>query len=82
MSYEIDKGVAIPNPRQAAGGRPAIYPWREMGVGDSFLVSLNGDTTRKVQRRMTSLASAAAQRLGFRFSTRIVDGGVRVWRTA
>lgn len=64
----IDKRVPL-KPR-------AKYPWRDMKVGDSFLV-------KHVRVRcVRSMASAAAKRTGRKFSVRRDDdtGGVRVWR--
>jgi len=73
MAIVIEKGVPLP----ATGtGRPSIYPWRKMDIGDSFFIP--GTTTKK----FAGQAGRAAIRTGRRFSTRTVDGGVRVWRIA
>ena len=76
--YEIDKGVEIPPPNTTNGSR-RIYPFREMEIGDSFLVPVDGD--KKLQQaRIGSAASYYGKRNNKRFVTRTVDGGARVWR--
>ena len=56
--------------------RAQKYPWRDMQVGDSFLV---------VGKRKASFAPYAREKgksLGFDFRCRDEESGVRVWRTA
>lgn len=70
---EIDKGIPRP-----ASLRAAKYPWAALEIGDSFFVpSVNGAT-----HNVASVASWAGKRHGKKFSSRTVDGGVRVWRIA
>jgi len=68
--YEIDKGVQLSHkPRQY------VYPYNDMELGDSFFVP-NG--------KMPTVNAAnyrAFKRLGWKFSARKIDGGIRVWRT-
>lgn len=70
---EIDKGIPLLKARNAK------YPFRAMLVGDSFFVP---DSSRKTRRLITNNAVAAAKRIGFKFSVRLVEGGVRCWRVA
>lgn len=71
---KIDKGIPL---AKTSGNRGGHYPWLQMGVGDSFFVAIK-------QGRVSSAATSAAHRLGFRFATRkqVEDGvtGTRVWR--
>jgi len=67
---KIEKG--IPAPKANRGAR-TLYPWREMEVGDSFLIPFATDGKR---RGIYSCAS----RLGIKIATRTVEGGVRIWR--
>ena len=57
--------------------REPKYPWRDLGIGDSFFVP---DVTNSFR----SAAGAAGKRLGFQFSCHAVIEneikGVRVWR--
>ena len=69
---KIESGIEIP------GGAPGTrYPFKEMKIGDSFLVPKN--------IKHTSFASAAhnfGKRNGMRFVTRTTPAGLRCWRTA
>lgn len=69
----IDKDVPLP-PRSAIG-RPPIYPWRRLEVGDSFLV----DSSKVSVRNQANLMGA---KTGKKFSVRKTEDGFRVWRTA
>ncbi len=65
---KIEKETPIP-PRK---GRPIKWPWKDLAVGDSFLmrgVKINHAGTR-----------TAAKRYGLKLTARTVEGGVRVWR--
>lgn len=78
-AIKIEKGVPMPNPK---GGRPPVYPWRDMAVGDSFAVPV--PSGRGSAQR--SAARLQAKRHGGRYTcrTRVEDGVrvVRIWRTA
>jgi len=68
---EIEKGIPIPNDGR---GRPSRYPWTTMDVGDSFFIP------GKTAHDFSGIASGAGFRTGRKFTTRTVEGGVRVWR--
>ncbi len=67
--FKIEKDVQIPSRTHVYK-----YPFLKMVVGDSFFVK-DGD-------RKTVGGSAVywGRKSGFKFTTRTVDGGVRVWR--
>lgn len=65
MTISIDK--SIPFPRRAL---KSVYPFAEMEIGDSFFVDEQGSVSTKT----------AEDRLGFKFKTRRINGGCRVWR--
>lgn len=73
MTFKIDKGVPLPETYQRGK-----YPFREMGVGDSFFVAA------AKRSQITSTVSYAGRRQGKRFITRaVIENGVkgtRVWR--
>lgn len=71
---KIESG--IPAPTSNTRTFVARYPWRDLEVSQSFLVT---DVKFKT---MQAGASLAGKRLNRKFVARIVDGGVRVWRTA
>jgi hypothetical protein len=66
----IEKGIPAPV------GKNHKYPWDNMEVGDSFFVE--GATTTQMAGNIT----AQRRRLGWSFSQRKQNGGVRVWRVA
>lgn len=66
--FPIEKGVPI------RGNTPRRYPLREMEVHDSFFVP------NKTPGGLSSSLRHARQVTGYRFTTRTVEGGVRVWR--
>lgn len=72
MSYEVQKGIPMPG---LPPGRTPKYPFREMLIGDSFLV------TEKEQHKVRNAALQYARRMGLAFSVRKnVDGAYRCWR--
>lgn len=94
MVFKITVDKNFPVPENAGNkGRPAVYPWKEMEVGDSFFVPL--DMMNKVKKNKSinqlrgQLANTAyryGQRHQSRFATR-KEGtdrnkkqGVRIWR--
>ncbi len=70
---QVDKNVELP----ALDGRTK-YPWAEMEVGDSFLV------TGVEQRSISTTAGTRSARYGEKYVTRSVvengEKGGRVWR--
>ena len=72
---QIDKGIAVPD--YSIRGRTPIYPWADMGVGDSFFVS-NG----RVAAFRSTCRGACVRHKPKKFICRAVEGGVRVWRIA
>lgn len=72
---EVESTVNIP---QGTGrGRPSVYPFERMDVGDSFLVP----SDRGMKAR---LAASAWKRnhSGWDYTSRQDVDGVRIWRTA
>lgn len=70
MTVQIEKGIPIPHP----GSGRLSYPFHEMKVGDSILVT---DRTLPQLERMTG---SYGRRHGVKFSLRKMKGGVRIWR--
>lgn len=82
--YRVDKSVAIPEPSAVRGARGGYkYPWKDLGVGDSFFVPLAEDPEGKIKNR---LRISAHKQLGSgNYAVRSVKEngiiGFRVWRT-
>ena len=77
--FEIETSVPVPEK-----GSRKKYPFSEMAVGDSFLVPCDGDTRVRTQATTCSAVKdfRNSQENGWAGRTSMVDGGVRVWRTA
>lgn len=75
---EIARGLPKPS---ASRGR---YPWRDLEIGDAFILRFRGD---RDTRSVCSAASAAGRRLGRRYAvrkeydTRTNVCAIKVWRT-
>ena len=80
MAIEIESGIPIP----IKGSQKTIYPFQDMAVGDSFFVPVkNGKTPAQTRNGITGVISYHTKaHPGRRFASRIVEGGVRFWRTA
>jgi hypothetical protein len=76
--YAIEKGIEIP---EGTMGRPKKYPWHTMEVNDSFLVPLAEHESPKIKKVRASLHAISATHKPKKFAIRIVEGGVRCWRT-
>ena len=68
--FKIDSGVPVPPDR-------AIYPWKEMAIGDSFFVP---DRPDKPSQNMSAVAAITGKRMGTRYKVQREPGGARVWR--
>ena len=76
QKYSIDKNVEMPRPDRVT------YPWTNMEVGDSFLVKCDKINNRNISSTISNSGSSWGKiHGGKKFATRIVEGGVRVWRT-
>ncbi len=70
--YLIEKNIPL---AAKAGGRPRVYPFPQMKVGDSFYVN-GGKTTGAV----SAAACYHAKNRGGKFAVREEGKGVRCWR--
>ena len=69
--YPIDDNIPLPAPLR---GAPQKYPYTKLEVGQSYFVP------NVAQKKAGSGYVQFAKRTGRKFVSRIVDGGVRVWR--
>jgi hypothetical protein len=75
----IEKGIPMPETKTEKTSRP----YAKLEVGDSFMLPVaQGSTAEKLKANLSSSARNAGKKLGVKFAVRIVEGGVRVWRTA
>ena len=80
--YTVERGIPAPGTTPKSDGRkvgrPAVYPFTGMAVGDSFFVP-SCDATSEV---VSKAAWAHGTTFGKKFATRSVEGGTRCWRTS
>lgn len=75
----------LPKPRVKNISHPLVknnpYPWGKLKVGDSFFVAIEHYTPQR-QSSIKSNGNEWSERHDktIKFTTRKVDGGVRVWR--
>lgn len=78
MKYEIEKNVVMPP--HGASFHPCPYPFSDMEMGDSFFIaSKEPEVARKAVLNRAKNYRLSYQ-ADFAIETRILDGGVRVWR--
>lgn len=75
-AYKVESGIPMPS-RKAHNAK---FPFKEMQVGDSFLVPFDGEDEGTVRSRIASNCTHQKRRIGRQYATRKVDGGIRVWR--
>ncbi len=79
----IERGIPIPERIPFGGkqgqGRPAKVDLVGLGVGDSVFLRA---ATKPAVHRARMNAIGAAKRAEIKITTRAVEGGLRVWRTA
>lgn len=63
----------IPAPLPVSSGR-RLFPWHELEVGQSFLAP------NRSTHSVASSATVFGRKLGRKFRTAKVEGGIRVWR--
>lgn len=70
---KIEKGIPIPTQGR---GRPSVFPFEAMEVGDSIFVPVKTD---KEKARAIGRTAMYARKHGVKFKTRTVEGGIRIW---
>ena len=76
--FPLETGV--PMPQGGSDYSRYKYPWRQMQVGDSFFIDAADDKRRKLAR-IRAVMFYHNNKYPEQFEARIVDAGVRVWRT-
>jgi hypothetical protein len=76
---QIEKGIPVPEAWRAKKGA-SKYPFRELAVGDSFVIEKNGHKSWDFVFRAIDKAQ---KELGIKCTTRLIeDEKRRVWRTS
>lgn len=58
------------------------YPFEDLKVNDSFLIACEREDMPVIANRVRSAAIQWGKRHAVRFTTRMVEEGIRVWRIA
>ena len=83
MEYTIEENITVP--KQYRPGRPAKYPWKELGISMMMDGELIGPAFFIPGGKIHIIGTIAGQfgkRNNMKFTCRTVDGGVQVWRIA
>jgi hypothetical protein len=72
MTFTIEKAI----PLTGRQGRDAVYPLKDMAVGDSFLVTGSAE----ILTNLRYAACAFGKKHSRKYSVRKVEGGHRCWR--
>lgn len=82
---EIENDIPI-TPTHSGGSRmrrKAIYPLADLEIGQSFFVPCKpGKTVAQTRNAVSGSIRLCSLKTGARFTTRAIEGGVRVWRVA
>lgn len=79
----IERDVPLPSP--ARGGRPPIYPFRDMKVGDSFYIPAPDgpdDLAKTAYRAYYAVQGVRKGNRELHFAVRRQGDRVGIWRTA
>lgn len=74
--YKIERKIPIPRRSNSVNEHSVKYPFRDMEIGDSIFFAKKG--AAKAQ----NAAAAWGRKNNRTFTSRTVEGGVRIWRTA
>lgn len=79
---EIENDIPVPS-KCVKRARRAKYPVAELEIGQSFFVTVPpGKTNCQLQNALSGSAHYITKKTGRRFTSRVVEGGVRIWRIA
>lgn len=78
MSFVIESGVPMVGTRR--GRKATNFPFRDMEIGDSFVIPCDSQDPKAVANWRRKLLNAK-RGLEAVFATAIVPEGLRVWRT-
>lgn len=84
LEIKIEKNVPLSKKGKRGGVKRSIYPFVQMGIGDSFFLQKNGKPLKNVQINMANSIKYFKKKYPeWKFATRIdkENEGLRVWRT-
>lgn len=81
--YKIEKNVPLPaNPHGRSFGRKLLYPFNDMEIEDSFLVTSDSENFNKKRHNIAALCSSYGKKNNKQFTSigNELDFTIRVWR--
>lgn len=85
MTFTVESGIALPKRTRGPGRKATEFPFAQMDVESSFLIPCDPNDPKAVSNWRRKLLIAKKRFLAQyegKFRTAIVEGGLRVWRTA
>lgn len=76
---KIESNIPLPPKARSTGARPKL-PFTALAIGDSFLAPTTAKNAKARRRVLSCLMIYHAKKTGFRYASRKVDGGIRIWR--
>ncbi|MGY3615713.1 hypothetical protein [Bradyrhizobium sp. USDA 10063] len=76
---KIERDIPYPGKSKTGVGRPRLYPFADMEIGDSVFVESAGPYFSRMSSLSASLARAK-KKTGFNLKWEPVPGGFRIWR--
>lgn len=71
---QVDKDIPVPTPRKKEG-RPPVYPFATMAVGESFVYGGKLESARVYCHQRGRV-------LGRKFTAAVHEGQIRIWRVS
>jgi hypothetical protein len=82
--YQLDSELIPVPPMERVRNCQPKYPYEQMQVGQSFFVAYSSETHKSIRTMSTTIKSSICnyrkKNASKAFTSRTVDGGVRVWR--
>jgi hypothetical protein len=76
---KIESNIPLPSKGRSTGAAPR-FPFAALAIGDSFLAPTTAENAKARRRVLSCLMIYHAKKTGFRYASRKVDGGIRIWR--
>jgi hypothetical protein len=76
---KIEANIPLPPKARSTGTAPK-FPFAALAIGDSFLAPTTAKNAKARRRVLSCLMIYHAKKTGFRYASRKVDGGIRIWR--
>lgn len=79
MQFRIEKGIKIPERDRTKSGAFSKYPFEKMKKGNSFFIK-NCNLRQRNNLASSAKSFVTTHKLKWKFITRKVKKGIRIWR--